>query len=340
MRVPSNYTPYQRREGTLLPVLTCHVYRDGEFQGEVPIEKVASLLEEDETARVWIDAVRPGNDDLEAIEKVVKLHPLTIEDALHWNQRSKIEFFERYFTVVLHALELGDDDVLIDREVHVIVHPRALTTLRKDPGKHFPGIIEQIKKKPELVKEGPAALLYMILDAVIDEYLTLAEHYEDVSDALEDRVFGDETGQSVQKDLFRIKRQVTIFRRAVSPAREIIDVVGEQPDFQTPRLVPYYRDLQDHVLRTLEFIDNVRELLQSALEAQLSQVSNRTNVIMKRVTSWGSILLVPTLISGIYGMNFKYMPELDWKFGYPLALVVMFGAAYLLFRMFRRRDWL
>ncbi|MEX2275820.1 MAG: magnesium/cobalt transporter CorA [Actinomycetota bacterium] len=321
-------------------MLTCHLYRSGEFHGEVPVEKIPELLEQDEHARVWIDAVRPDEDDLEAIDKVVKLHSLTIEDALHWNQRSKIEFFETYFTVVIHALELSDEDVLIDREVHVFVHPRVLTTLRKDPGRHFPGILAHIKRMPGLIKEGPAALLYMILDSVIDEYLTIAEHFEDVSDALEDRVFGDETGQAVQRDLFRIKREVTIFRRAVAPAREIIDVVGDQPDFQTPRLAPYYRDLQDHVLRTLEFIDNVRELLQSALEAQLSQVSNRTNIIMKRVTSWGSILLVPTLISGIYGMNFAYMPELDWKFGYPMALVLMFGAAYALFRMFRRRDWL
>ncbi|MEX2100928.1 MAG: CorA family divalent cation transporter, partial [Actinomycetota bacterium] len=124
------------------------------------------------------------------------------------------------------------------------------------------------------------------------------------------------------------------------PVREIVDMIRDRPEINSETLAPYYRDLLDHVLRTLEFADNVRDVLQSAIETQRAQVANRTNVIMKRVTSWGSILLVPTLISGVYGMNFRYMPELDWRFGYAMALALMGITAFALHRMFRKRDWL
>ena len=124
------------------------------------------------------------------------------------------------------------------------------------------------------------------------------------------------------------------------PLREVLDLVQEQPGFVTQKLGPYFRDVADHVIRTLEFADNIRDLLTSALEAQLSQVSNRLNLIMKRLTSWAGILLVPTLIAGIYGMNFVHMPELRWRFGYAYVLVLMAGTMFVLYRMFKKRDWL
>jgi len=137
-----------------------------------------------------------------------------------------------------------------------------------------------------------------------------------------------------------LKRKVVTFRRQVMPLREVLDLMQEQPRFVTQKLGPYYRDLADHVIRTLEFVDGIRDLLTTALEAELSQVSNRMNEIMKKLTSWAGIILIPTLIAGIYGMNFTHMPELSWRYGYYYALGLMIVVGFVLYRAFKRRDWL
>jgi magnesium transporter len=153
-------------------------------------------------------------------------------------------------------------------------------------------------------------------------------------------VFADETHPDTQEHIFRLKKQVIEFRRLVMPLREVLDLLQGEPRVVTATLAAYYRDVADHIIRVLEFIDNVRELLTTALEAYLSQVSNRLNTVMKQLTSWAAIILVPTLIAGIYGMNFRHMPELNWLFGYPFALGLMAVSATTLYVVFKRRGWL
>jgi magnesium transporter len=321
-------------------VLTCTLYRDGVSQKlEVDLTHAAELLGDD-SARLWIDATDPSTDELELLEKQFSLHPLSIEDVVHWDQRSKVEVFENYFAVVVHGLHLDDHDRLVDSEIHLFVGRHFLITVRPDPPFDLDPVRERVHRSPELTREGGAYLLYSLLDEVVDGYLTIVERYEDLSDDVEDTVFRDEGDPTAQQRIFRLKRQVVLFRRVVVPLREVVDLVQEQPGFIPPVLVPYYRDVLDHVLRSIEFVDNIRDLLTSALEAQLSQVSNRLNIVMKKLSSWAGIVLVPTLIAGIYGMNFRNMPELDWRFGYPLALGVMAGSALLLYRAFKKREWL
>jgi magnesium transporter len=153
-------------------------------------------------------------------------------------------------------------------------------------------------------------------------------------------VFADETYPDTQERIFRLKKQVIEFRRLVMPLREVLDLLQGEPRVVTATLAAYYRDVADHIIRVLEFIDNVRELLTTALEAYLSQVSNRLNTVMKQLTSWAAIILVPTLIAGIYGMNFRHMPELNWLLGYPFALGLMAVSATTLYVVFKRRGWL
>ncbi len=186
----------------------------------------------------------------------------------------------------------------------------------------------------------------MLLDEVVDGYLDVIDRLEDLSDEVEERVFGDDVAEDLQEELFRLKRKVVRFRRAVAPMREVLDLLGES-EVVTPPLVPYYRDVQDHVIRAIELTDNIRELLTSALEARLAQISNRLaeasnrmNVVMKHLSGWAAIILVPTLIAGIYGMNFRHMPELGWQIGYPFALATMAVSALILYRVFKKRDWL
>jgi len=321
-------------------VITCHIYRDGHLQErDVEPAEVGELLKE-EGVRIWLDVEEPTDGDLALIQEEFGFHELLIEDSRHWRQRPKVEVFPGYFFVVIHGLTLGEGDELIDSEIHAFAGHRFLVTLRARPPFDLRRVSERWNRQPELTSEGGGFLLYALLDEVVDDCLTVVERYEDLADEIEDRVFGDEPDPEVQQDIFRHKRRIVEFRRLVMPLREVLDLIQEQPGFVTPKLGPYYRDVADHVIRTIEFVDNVRDLLTSALEAQLSQVSNRLNIVMKKVTSWAAILLVPTLIAGIYGMNFERMPELDWVFGYPMALGIMLLAAGALFVAFRKRDWL
>ena len=322
-------------------MLTCHLYRGGLVQEEGCDPARAAELLTDPDVRLWVDARDPDEEELELLRKQFGLHPLSIEDAVHWNQRSKVEIFERYFAVVVHALDLDDDDELVDCEIHLFVGDRFFITVLGRPVFDLTPVRERVQRSPELMSGGGAFVLYALLDEVVDGYLSVVERLEDVSDDVEDRVFQDDDGESTaQQEIFRLKRRVVAFRRIVVPLREVVDLVQEQPGFVGPVLAPYYRDVLDHVLRTIDFVDNIRDLLTTALEAQLAQVSNRLNVVMKKLSSWAAIVLVPTLIAGIYGMNFRHMPELAWQYGYPLSLGTMLVAALLLYRGFRKRGWL
>ncbi len=321
-------------------MITCRLYRDGVLKEEAFDPARVSDLLEDESTRLWLDIEDPTEADLAMIQEEFSLHPLAIEDAKHREQRPKVDVYQDSFSVVLYGLALDGRDEIVESEIHAFAGSRFLVTLRFAPAFDLTGVIERCDRQPELTSEGGGFLLYALLDEVVDDYFVVIDRYEDLADEIEDRVFAEEADPEVQQDIFRLKREVVAFRRLVIPLREVLDLVQEQPGFVTRVLGPYYRDVADHVIRVLEFTDNVRELLTAVLEAQLSQVSNRLNVIMKQLTSWAAIVLVPTLIAGIYGMNFANMPELDWRFGYPMALGLMVGSAVVLYRVFKKRDWL
>ncbi len=321
-------------------MITCRLYRDGILkEKEFDPTRASDLIQETGT-RVWLDLEEPTDDELAMIQEEFGLHPLAIEDTRNRNQRPKVDVYEGYFFVVVHGLTLDANDELVDSEVHAFAGHRYLITLRYTPAFDLSEVLKRWDRQPELTGEGGGFLLYVLLDEVVDDYFSLIERYEDLSEDIEDRVFADEPDPGVQEAIFRLKRRVVVLRRLVIPLREVLDLVQEQPGFVTQKLAPYYRDVADHVIRTLEFADNIRDLLTSALEAQLSQVSNRLNQVMKRLTSWAAIILVPTLVAGIYGMNFDNMPELHWHFGYAWALGLMAISMVVLYRMFKRRDWL
>jgi len=207
-------------------------------------------------------------------------------------------------------------------------------------------VLARWDRQPELCAEGTAFLLYVLLDEVTDGYLDIVGRFEERADELEDHVFddqaatGDDDRRELQQDLFRLKRDVVLFRRQVMPLRRVLGFCQEQPSFVHAALLPYYRDVADHVVRSVELADNIRDLLTSLLEVRVAQIANHLNEIMKKLTSWAAIILIPTLIAGIYGMNFRHMPELSWAVGYPVAIGMMVGASGLLYLVFKRREWL
>jgi magnesium transporter len=186
--------------------------------------------------------------------------------------------------------------------------------------------------------------VYVLIDEVVDGYLSIIEAFEDRADDLEDDVFSEgaaeDGGIALQERIFLLKREVVRLRRFAAPLRQALDLLQEDPKLAGSSLAPYYRDVTEHVIRVTELADNIRDLLTSLLEVRVSQVANRSNEIMKKLSAWAGIILVPTLIAGIYGMNFEGMPELRWALGYPAALGTMLFSGGILYVMFKRRGWL
>jgi len=321
-------------------VITCHLYRDGKLEdAHCDPETIKDHLRKD-GPKILLDIEDPTQDDLDLVERQFGFHPLTIEDTEERGQRPKLEIFDRYNFLVVHAFRLGSDMRLVDSEVHVLFGEGFMVTLRYAPPFDLSRVKERLLHQEHLTEEGGSFLLYLLLDEIVDGYFDVIDDMEDFGDQIEERVFAETPDPHVQEDLFRAKREVVKFRRLIAPLREALDRMIELPGFVTPAMAPYYRDVLDHVIRASDFADNIRDLLTSALEAELSQISNRMNQVMKSLTSWGAIILVPTLIAGIYGMNFQGMPELHWAVGYPLALGLMLASAVGLYLAFRRKGWL
>jgi len=324
-------------------VITGRIYREGQPDGE-PLElDPAESLARETGGFVWIDAVDPDPADLGELERVFGLHPVTIEDAEHRRQRTKVELFESYAVIVLRPVTVLDPPVeaMTEHEIHAIAGADFLVTLRWSPAYPLDAVTARWQRRADL--HGAGFALYVLLDEVVDDYLSAIEVLEDEADALEDVVFERddvERGSDVQERLFRLKRSTVVLRRSAAPLRHGIDMLQEEPMFASPMLAPYYRDVMDHVIRVAEMADNVRDLLTSLLEVRVAQAANRLNEAMKKMTAWAGIVLVPTLIAGIYGMNFRGMPELRWQFGYPMAIALMAGAAIGLYVSFKRRGWL
>ena len=328
-------------------MITCKVFVDGKASDErVDPADVSEVLARDD-AFLWLDSMDPTDEDLAVLQKAFDLHPLTIEDVKQRHQRPKVEIFKEYAFVVLRPIELTAED-MIEKELHAFVGRKFIVTLRPSPACDMTEITSRWERQPELFSEGGGYAIYVLIDEVVDDYLSAVERFEDNVDELEDEVFAEEDegvhgatdGHDVQQHIFQLKREVVRLRRFAMPVRQGLDLIQERPEIATGTLGPYFRDVMDHVIRVVELADNIRDLLTSLLEVRVAQAANRLNDIMKRVTSWGAVILVPTMVAGIYGMNFSFMPELGWRYGYPLALVLMFGTAAGVWWFFRRKDWL
>ncbi len=326
-------------------MITCRHYRDGILEDETPFDPSEVAAAREAGTRVWLDAVEPTDGELEQLREAFGLHQLSIEDSSRWGQRSKVEFYPEYIFLVSHGLTLDEKDELSDGEIHLFARQGVFViTVRREPLFDFGPAVKRMQGEQGMEHEGIGLLLYLLLDEIVDGYLDTIDRLEDLSDDIEERVSAEDdvaaTSEALAEDIFKLRRTVVRFRRLAVPMREVLDLLMEPEGLVTPALTPYYRDVLDHTIRVTELMDNIRDLLTAARELQLAQVSNRLNVVMKKVTSWGAIILLPTLIAGIYGMNFKDMPELRWSTGYPLALGLMAISAFVLYRVFKRRDWL
>ncbi len=325
-------------------MITCRHYRDGVLEDETAFDPSEVAAARKAGTRVWLDAIEPTDEELKQLQDSFGLHQLSIEDSSRWGQRSKVEFYPEYVFLVSHGLKLDEGDELADGEIHLFARQGVyVITVRRKPMLDFGPAIKRMQGEQGMQHEGIGFLLYLLLDEIVDGYLDTIDRLEDLSDDIEERVSAEDAeaaSEGLAQDIFRLRQTVVRFRRLAAPMREVLDLLMEAEGIVTPALTPYYRDVLDHTIRVTELMDNIRDLLTAARELQLAQVSNRLNVVMKKVTSWGAIILLPTLIAGIYGMNFQNMPELSWRVGYPMALGLMAVSAFVLYRVFKARDWL
>jgi magnesium transporter len=323
---------------------TGRCYRGGTLTDEhVDPSAVAQILA-DPSCVLWLDIADPTDADFVFLAREFGVHELAIEDMHHRHQRPKVDVFPDHYFVVTRPLLQDEDGAVRESELHAIAGDRYLVTLRFSPAFDLRETLARWDRQPELVADGTAFMLYVVVDEIVDGYLDMVEAFEERADELEDQVFderpADDDRRQVQQELFRLKRDVVTFRREVMPLRRALDFFQEQPSYVTPGLLPYYRDVSDHVVRSVELADNIRDLLTSLLEVRVAQVANHLNEVMKKLTSWAAIILIPTLIAGVYGMNFRHMPELSWTMGYPIAIGSMLAASGALYLVFKRRSWL
>lgn len=292
------------------------------------------------TKVLWVDVSDPTSQDFDELAREFNFHPLAIEDCRSEHQRPKIEEYQGYYFVVLYEAELAEDHSLELREVNIFLGKTYLVTVHSQPIRAIARAQRLWHSWTDLAERGTGLVAYLLIDAIVDDYMPLLDTLSDHMDDLEDQIFGDFQPKAIE-EIFRIKKQLLFMRRAIVPLRDVFNTLlrREQPIFSRETQV-YFQDVFDHLIRIADTIDTLREMLGSTMDAYLSMSGNRMNMIMKRLTSISTILMSTTLIAGIYGMNFAHMPELGWKYGYVGALSSMVVVGVVIYLYFRKINWL
>ena len=286
---------------------------------------------------VWVSARSPDQHTVEILAREFKLHPLAVEDVQKRGQRPKVDEYTHQHMIVTYEVIEAETEL---SEVHLFIGPGWLLSVTWDPTPLLDAIRQRFARGNSLGSGGVGELLYAVLDAIVDSYFPELDRLSDRIDRLEDAVLGGQEDRDSLREVLAIKRRGLNLRRIVGPTRDVVNALLRQDlDVIEPAMVPYYQDLYDHLVRVIDQLDIARDLLATVVDARATVASNSLNEIVKRLTAFTVVLMIPTLIAGIYGMNFDYMPELSWPVGYPLALAVMALAVVAALTFFRRRDW-
>ncbi|GAA4551811.1 magnesium and cobalt transport protein CorA [Pseudonocardia xishanensis] len=305
----------------------------------------------------WIGMLRPTESDIAEVEKEFGLHELAVEDTLHGHQRPKLERYgDTDFVVLRPARYLDDKEEVELGEIHLFLGPSFVVTVRHAAEPDLSAVRQRLEGDPELLSHGPFAVFYGVLDKIVDDYGPVLDGLQDDVDQIESQVWGGDP--AVSQRIYELSREVIEFQRAVEPLAEVFEELrmrlskkSDEPDLELHRL---FRDVNDHATRVRERTQGLRDLLANILTVNSTLVGQRQNEEMtrlteagfdqneqmKKVSSWAAILFTPTLVAGIYGMNFDHMPELHWAWGYPFAVGLMFVLGGGLYLIFKRRGWL
>jgi magnesium transporter len=322
-------------------VVNCAAYAGGRRVADVEVEQISEALKQEDRF-IWIGLHEPNEDLLRRVQQEFGLHDLAIEDAHSAHQRPKLERYGDSLFVVLRTAQMQKEQAHIHfGETHIFVGPRYVVSVRHGSALSYAAVRSRCEATPQLLCQGPGFVLYALMDFIVDQYFPIVDRLEDDLETLEEAVFDQAVNRETTMRIYELKRNLLELKRAVSP---LVDICNRLVRFDLdciPEISrPYFRDVYDHVIRINEMIDTTRDLLSSALEANFSLISIAQNEGMKKLGGWVLILAVPTMIAGIYGMNFEFMPELQSHLGYPLTISSMLIVSGALYVYLKHSGWL
>jgi len=320
-------------------LINCAAYENGRKRADIARNEISEYLKRP-GCFVWVALYEPELGELEAMQEEFGLHELAVDDAQTGHQRPKIEEYGDSLFVVLHTVELEGKELRVG-EVDVFAGANYILSVRHRTKRGFADVRARCEREPELLRHGSGFVLYALMDAVVDRYFPVVEALETEFENLEDQIFGGGLARQNIESLYALKQKLMILKHAAGP---LLDSVGKLYGGRVPQVCvgtqEYFRDVYDHLSRINQTIDTIRDSVTTAMAVSLSLIQLQNSEMTKRLASYAALVAVPTMIAGVYGMNFDYMPELKWTFGYPLAVGAMVAIDAWLFYKFRKAGWL
>jgi magnesium transporter len=321
-------------------LVNCAAYQDGKKLGEIPLEQIPEYRRRPHCF-VWVAVRDPSDAELAEMQQTFELHPLAVEDVRVGHQRPKVEEYGDSLFAVLHLVEPMDGEYHVG-ELAIFAGPNYVLAVRSRSQKGFAEVRDRSEREPQLLRQGPGYILYALTDAVVDRYFPILDSLEDELETIEASIF-DPKGvpRETIEALYALKQRLIIMKHAVAPLLEgISNLSGGRVPALCAKLTEYFRDIYGHLQRLNQTADSIRDTIATAISVNLSMVNLQENATMKRLAAYAALLAIPTAIAGIYGMNFQYMPELKWRYGYASSLIVMAVIDLFLYFRFKKIKWL
>ena len=320
-------------------LVNCAAYQSGKKLGDIRQEEIHDYLNRP-GAFVWVALKDATPEELDEMRRQFDLHELAVEDARHGHQRPKIEEYGDSLFAVLHMIEPEGDQLHVG-ELSIFVGRNYVLSVRNRAQQGFASVRTRSEHEPHLLKHGAGFVFYALIDTVVDRYFPILDAVEDELEEVEARIFDGSPGRANIEALYAIKQKLMVLKHAVGPLQEALGrLYGGRVPAVCAYTQEYFRDIADHLQRINQSIDSQRDMVITALSVNLSMITIGENETVKQLAAYAALVAVPTMIAGVYGMNFEYMPELKWVWGYPLALALMVGIDVYLFMRFRKAKWL
>jgi magnesium transporter len=320
-------------------LINCVAYQAGKKLRDITVAEISDYVCRPDCF-VWVALLNATVSELREMQVEFGLHDLAVEDSTHGHQRPKIEEYGDSVFAVMHLVDMEGDQLKIG-EVDVFVGANYILSIRNRSSQNFLGVRDRSEREPHLLKQGSGFVFYALMDAVVDRYFPVVDALETELEQIEDHIFSKGAARSNIQGLYALKRKVMILKHAVSP---LMEAAGKLTSGRVPTVCvstqEYFRDVYDHLCRINSSVDTIRDTIGTAIQVNLSMVTIDENEVNKRLAAWAGIFAVATAFAGIWGMNFKVMPELEWKYGYPLAIGVIGVVCGFLYYRFKRAGWL
>lgn len=321
-------------------IINCGAYEEGRRIADIKLNNVHTVLKENKQF-VWIGLYEPSEEILTTVKEEFNLHELAVEDAHNAHQRPKVEIYGDTIFVVLRTAQRNHEHHTEFGETHFFVGTNFVVVVRHGSNVPYTEVRARCESTPELLKKGQGFVLYAVMDFIVDRYFPVVHEMEQELESIEAKIFKEKPSRETTEQIYDLKRELLDVKRAVSP---LVDVCNRLMRYEikciSEETRPYFRDVYDHVVRINEMVDNTRELLNSAMEANFSLISISQSDVSKKFAGWAAIIAVPTMVAGFYGMNFKFMPELNWHYGYYGVILVTLGICVTLYFSFKKSGWL